>query len=185
MKILVVIDVQNDFITGALRNEEAIKRVPNIVKEINEYKADFIFATKDTHYKNYSETMEGKKLPVPHCIRDTDGWQIEPTVADAIINSNCTFYYTILKETFGYDEWGKVFNHIIKSLYEQDIKQEELEIEIIGYCTDICVISNTLILKATFPNAKIKVKESCCAGVTKESHDIALKAMQACHIDIV
>ena len=169
MKLLIVIDVQNDFITGALRNEEAIKRVPNIVEEIKNTDADVIIATQDTHFSNYLETQEGRRLPVPHCIEGTYGWQIEDSVQEALNSRNAL--HPIQKNSFGYAYWNR------------EMKYDE--IELIGYCTDICVISNAMILKAICPEAKIAVKESCCAGVTKESHDIALKTMQTCHIDII
>ena len=176
MKILVVIDVQNDFIDGALRNEEAIKRVPNIVNEIYEYGADAIFLTRDTHSANYLETMEGKKLSCPHCIANTKGWEIHPDVMK-MIETRSSVIKIIDKYTFGYDNWKA-------ELLEYD-NDDETEVEIIGYCTDICVISNALAIKAVLPNAKIQVKESCCAGVSKQGHDEALRAMQRCHIDII
>ena len=176
MKLLVVVDVQNDFITGALRNEEAINRVPNIIEEILDYNPDVIFLTRDTHHEDYLETMEGKKLPYPHCIEGSDGWQIEESVINAIRTTSAAVKI-IDKNIFDYDGWKDELAN-----YEDDA---ETEIEVIGYCTDICVISNVLGIKAVLPNAKIQVKESCCAGVTKESHDVALKAMQSCHIDII
>ena len=169
MKLLVVIDVQNDFITGALRNEEAIKRVPNIVEEIKNTDADVIIPTQDTHFSNYLETQEGRRLNRPHCIKGTYGWKIEQSVQDALDERGAL--HPIEKISFGYPNWNTHMDYD--------------EIELIGYCTDICVISNAMILKAICPEAKIYVKESCCAGVSKKSHDIALEAMKACHIDII
>ena len=175
-RILVVIDVQNDFITGALHNDEAINRVPNIIEEILDYNPDVIFLTRDTHHEDYLETMEGKKLKYPHCIEGSDGWQIEESVMNTVETTSAAVKI-INKNTFGYDGWKDELAN-----YEND---EETQIEVIGYCTDICVISNVLGIKAVLPNARIQVKESCCAGVDKQGHDEALRAMQRCHIDIV
>ena len=182
-KVLIVIDVQNDFIDGALRNEEAIKRVPNIIEEIKNTDAKYIILTRDTHYRNYLNTMEGKKLPVPHCIIDTEGWQIKSEVMEAVKNSKI-LYSIYDKNTFGYDKWLSAFLDLrhIYNLYEQS---SDLEIEVIGYCTDICVISNVLNIKSILPNATIEVKESCCAGITEQSHNNALEAMKMCHIEVI
>ncbi len=169
MKLLVVIDVQNDFITGALHNDEAIKRVPNIVEEIKNTDADVIIATQDTHYSNYSDTQEGQRIKVPHCIEGTYGWQIEDSVQEALNSRNAL--QPIRKNSFGYAYWNR------------EMKYDE--IELIGFCTDICIISNAMILKAICPEAHIYVKESCCAGVDKQGHDEALRAMQRCHIEII
>lgn len=181
-KILIVVDVQNDFIDGALRNEEAIKRVPNIVEEIKNFDGDCIICTYDTHHENYLETMEGKRLPVPHCIKGTNGWEYNKEIDD-VLHNNKALKIVISKKTFGYDNWKEVFKDVKKKFsYKED---SELEIEVLGFCTDICVISNTLAIKATVPNARIVVKESCCAGVTPERHQNALEAMKCCHIDII
>ena len=165
MKTLIVIDMQNDFIDGSLGTKEAENIVDNVKKKIEEYKKnkDKIIFTRDTHNENYLETSEGKKLPVEHCIKGTYGWQIKDglMVDDAEI---------IDKPSFGYTEWDK-FNFS--------------EIEIVGLCTDICVVSNALILKALYPDIKISVDSSCCAGVTKETHNSALETMKMCQIDIV
>lgn len=165
MKTLIVIDMQNDFIDGSLGTKEAEAIVYNVKKKIEKYqdnKEQIIF-TRDTHYENYLETNEGKKLPVEHCIKGTYGWQIKDglMVEDAEI---------IDKPSFGYTEWGKF---------------DFSEIEIVGLCTDICVVSNALILKALFPDAKICIDSSCCAGVTKETHNSALETMKMCQIDIL
>ena len=169
MKLLIVIDAQNDFITGALKNEEAIKRVPNIVEEIRHTDADVIIATQDTHFSDYLETQEGKRLPVPHCIKGTPGWKIEQSVQDALDERGAL--RPIEKISFGYPYWNKGMNYD--------------EIELIGFCTDICLISNAMILKAICPEARIYVKESCCAGVTPETHKNALEAMKMCQIDVI
>ena len=178
-RILVLIDVQNDFITDALRNEDAIKAVPNIVEKVKNFEGDYIFMTQDTHSENYLDTMEGQKLPVIHCVEGTEGWEIEKSVAEAVsekqTNAN-VIVETISKPTFGSLELASEINKI----------QGELEIEICGFCTDICVISNALLLKAQlYDRANIKVIDNCCAGVTPQTHSSACEAMEMCQIDIV
>lgn len=167
MKYLIVVDMQNDFITGSLGSDLASAIVPDVVKKVKDYDGRTIF-TKDTHSANYLKTQEGKKLPVEHCIKDTDGWQICDELkpyADKVID----------KVTFGSVDLPQ----IIKD-YGEDID----EIELCGLCTDICVISNAMILKAAFPEVKISVDSKCCAGVTKESHNTALAAMKAVQIEV-
>lgn len=165
MKTLIVIDMQNDFVTGSLGTKEAQAIVPNVKKKIQEYvnRGDQIIFTRDTHYSNYLETQEGKMLPVEHCIYDTEGWEI---VGELEV-MNCIY---VNKTSFGWDGW-------LKLNYE--------EIELIGVCTDICVISNALILKAQFPEVKITVDASCCAGVTPGLHEAALKVMKSCQINVI
>lgn len=165
MKTLIVIDMQNDFVTGSLGTKEAQAIVPNVKKKIQEYvnRGDQIIFTRDTHYSNYLETQEGKMLPVEHCIYDTEGWEI----VDELEVMNCIY---VNKTSFGWDGW-------LKLNYE--------EIELIGVCTDICVISNALILKAQFPEVKITVDASCCAGVTPGLHEAALKVMKSCQINMI
>ena len=179
-KVLVVIDVQNDFITGSLRNEEAIKNVPNIVKKINEFDGDAIFYTMDTHPENYMETNEGKKLPVVHCVKGTEGWQIEDSVMDALTDADRRGIKVVRveKPTFGSYDLVEEIKHV--SLWA------DLDIEFVGYCTDICVVSNALLVKAAFyDKANIKVVENCCAGVTPETHEAALTTMKMCQIDVI
>lgn len=187
MRFLVVIDAQNDFIDGVLRNEEAIKRVPNIVKEIREGGWDAIIATQDTHYSNnYLDTAEGRKLPIPHCIKGSEGWKINKEVLDAIQATTENFAIQE-KSTFGSPALANIFCNFFEDCRIDGIEadDETLYIEFVGFCTDICVISNALMVKTMVERGTVAVKESCCAGVTKEGHDIALKAMQACHIDII
>ena len=164
-KTLIVIDMQNDFIDGSLGTDEAVKIVPNVRKKIEKYRSngDEIIFTRDTHGEDYLSTPEGKKLPVVHCVKNTHGWQIADglDVPDAI---------HIDKPSFGYILWDK-------SCFEK--------IELVGLCTDICVVSNALILKALFPNAEISVDSACCAGVTPETHNSALATMKMCQIDVV
>lgn len=164
-KTLIVIDMQNDFIDGSLGTDEAVKIVPNVRKKIEEYRSngDEIIFTRDTHGEDYLSTPEGKKLPVVHCVKNTHGWQIADglDVPDAI---------HIDKPSFGHTHWDKF-------CFEK--------IELVGLCTDICVVSNALILKALFPNAEISVDSACCAGVTPETHNSALATMKMCQIDVV
>ena len=168
MKILVVVDMQVDFITGSLGSEAAKAIVPNVVNKVKSFDGKVIF-TRDTHGENYMNTQEGRKLPVAHCIKNTEGWQIcdelKPYVTEVID-----------KKTFGSVDLPQYIKSLEKSIDE---------IEICGLCTDICVISNAMILKAAFPEVNIIVDSSCCAGVTSESHNTALEAMKAVQIEIV
>ena len=181
VKILVIIDTQNDFIDGSLRNEEAIKVVPNIVKKINDFKGDYIFVTRDSHTQDYLNTNEGKILPVEHCICGTDGWMINSEVAKALhkkdLQEECLVLY-FDKPTFGSFE--------LMNAFSKYIGKNEGEIEFVGFCTDICVVSNVLITKANcYDNAVITVDASCCAGVTPESHKAALLTMKMCQINVI
>ena len=169
--ILLVIDMQNDFIDGALGTPEAVAIVPNVREKIRNFDGTVLF-TRDTHGENYMETQEGKNLPVPHCIRGTEGWQIRPELEELRVTE------PIDKGTFGSDELGK----ILRDLNDEDPIGT---ITVIGLCTDICVISNALLAKAFLPEVPIEVDASCCAGVTPESHENALKAMASCQIRIV
>lgn len=184
MKILVVVDVQNDFIDGALRNEEAIKKVPNIIKEIKEGDWDLICMTQDTHFsESYKHLAESVKLPVEHCIKGTRGWEIQEDVHKAIKETTEKFV-TIEKDTFGSFELSNFLTDYFDTV---DWDEDEATVELVGFCTDICVISNAMLLKTALLGAAytIQVKESCCAGVTPESHKNALEAMKMCHIDII
>ncbi len=167
MKLLVIVDMQNDFILGSLGSTDAQTIVPNVLQKIKEFDGKIIF-TRDTHFPDYLNTQEGKNLPVEHCIKSSHGWQIcdelLPYVSDNVID----------KTTFGSTDLPKVIGEI----------ENVSEIELCGLCTDICVISNAMILKAHFPEIKISVDASCCAGVTPQSHDTALEAMRAVQIEI-
>lgn len=181
-KILIVIDCQNDFIDGALRNEEAIKAVPNIVKKINEFDGDYILVTLDTHDSNYMESKEGKMLPVVHCVMATDGWQLHPDIKNALIyadvhkNQNVMYFH---KPTFG--------SQAMAEFLEMDEEFEgNLDIEIIGFVSSICVISNALVLKTfLFDRADISVDTKCIAGLNKENNDSAIEVMKSCQIKIL
>lgn len=172
-KVLVVVDMQNDFVDGALGTKEAVGIVDNVVSKIQSFDGKII-VTLDTHQHNYLETSEGKKLPVPHCIRMTNGWLLNEKVMMALSGKD---YKTIEKRTFGST---RLVNEIRKIKGDDDI-----EIEFVGLCTDICVVSNALLLKAYFPEVKMIVDASCCAGVTPESHNAALTTMKSCHIDVI
>ena len=170
-KILIVVDMQNDFIDGALGTKEAEAIVENVVAEIKKYPTENIIATRDTHEENYMETREGKFLPVPHCIRGSHGWEIADAVKTALGAAK-----VLDKPTFG----SVKLMEEITSLAQN----EEPDITLIGLCTDICVVSNAMLLKAALPEANISVVENCCTGVTPESHQNALNAMSICQIEI-
>lgn len=174
MKVLVVVDMQNDFIDGSLGTPEAQAIVPNVKKKIDETvkNGDIVVYTRDTHFEGYLKTKEGQKLPVEHCIRGTDGWQIHKDLLPPPDYNNT---YTLNKYTFGSIELPISIGNIY------GIK----EIELVGLCTDICVVSNALLLKAQFYNTcDISVDATCCAGVTPESHEAALKTMEMCQINV-
>ena len=179
-KILLVIDVQNDFITGALRNEAAIAQLPNIVKLLKNEKFDEVHVTMDTHEKDYLETLEGKNLPVPHCIRGTDGWHMPEEVKRTKAIQNAEIYE---KPTFGS---VNLANHLWAHIFNEDYANaKDYEFTIVGFCTDICVVSNALMLRAHFPNNKITVRKDCVAGVTPESNKAALLTMKMCQIEVI
>lgn len=170
-KVLIVVDMQNDFITGPLGTPEAQAIVPKVKEKIEEYRkrGDRIIFTRDTHFKNYMDTLEGKHLPVEHCIAASDGWKIVDSL---------TSYEDerIIKYSFGHTNWVRDVNHIIDMCDS---------IELVGVCTDICVVSNALILKAEYPYIEIYVDASCCAGTTSENHKAALQVMKCCQINVV
>jgi nicotinamidase-related amidase len=172
-KILIVIDMQNDFIDGALGTPEAAAIVENVKEKIRSYPKEDVFATRDSHTTDYMYTQEGKNLPVPHCIRGTDGWQIRPDIAELIFPD-----HVIDKPTFG----STTLARIMETLDEHS--PEGISIEIVGLCTDICVVSNALLLKAFMPEVPISCDAACCAGVTPQSHDAAIATMRACQIQI-
>ena len=169
MKVLVVVDMQNDFIDGSLGSKEAVQIVPNVINKIKEYEDnnDLIIYTKDTHFENYLDTLEGKNLPVEHCIKGTKGHDIP----DSILRGHDVIFE---KLTFGSIELIEYLKGI-----------EFDEIELIGLCTDICVISNALLVKAHFYNKIVKVDSSCTAGVSVKSHNEALNTMKMCQIQVI
>lgn len=174
MKALIVVDMQNDFTTGVLGNPQTAAVVDNVAAMINKFRKDepdaLIIATLDTHFDNYSETQEGRNLPVPHCIKGSEGWELVPEVRTAlgdkcILAEKLTFGKYDLPELIGWDA---------------DIE----EFIVIGVCTDICVISNVMILKAAYPEIPVRVIADCCAGVSPESHENALSAMKVCQVRV-
>ena len=168
--ILIVVDMQNDFIDGALGTKEAVAIVPAVKEKIENFDGKVIF-TRDTHFENYMETQEGKNLPVPHCIKGTNGWEIRPELMELCKEA------PIDKLTFGSSELGNI-------LVEEDKENPIESITFIGLCTDICVIFNVMIAKAFLPEVKIIVDAACCAGVTPETHKNALEAMKICQVTV-
>ncbi len=170
MKSIVVVDMQNDFIDGSLGTKEAQKMLPRLKdklkKVVEDGSAELVF-TMDTHGKDYLNTQEGKNLPVEHCIKGTQGWEISPELGEFVAKAKAV----VEKPTFGSME-------LIKHLKAAD------EVELVGLCTDICVISNALLIKAAYPEMKVSVDAQCCAGVTPESHANALEAMKMCQVEI-
>lgn len=184
-KILVVVDMQKDFIDGALGTKEAVAIVPKVKEKIKTARkeGEFIIFTKDTHKENYLDTQEGRKLPTPHCIKGTEGWKFDKRIApmkkDAMVFE---------KEGFGSTELAKFLASLNNIKQEEYAGREEgykLNITLVGLCTDICVISNAILLKTVIPEAEINVCEDCCAGVTPESHLNAIQAMRMCQINII
>ena len=173
--VLIVVDMQTDFVDGALGTPEAVAILDNVIAKIKAYAADpdgVIFVTYDTHTESYMETSEGKHLPVPHCIKGTAGWALHPTVAAALEGVT---YTAVEKPTFG----SVALPALVKEAAAGDFS-----VEMIGLCTDICVVSNTLLLKAHYPEVSISVDASCCAGVTPDTHRAALTTMGMCQIEV-
>lgn len=171
-KILVVVDMQNDFINGSLGSCEAENIVEIVKEKIQQYDITNIYVTRDTHTEDYLNTNEGRHLPVIHCIKDSVGWQLNESIEKAVEGA-----VIIDKPTFASVE--------LADMLKEENNREAIEIEIVGLCTDICVISNALLLKAFMPEVKIKVDSRCCAGVTPESHKMALETMKMCQIDVI
>ena len=170
-KLLLVIDMQNDFIDGALGTKEAVAIVPAVEEKIRRFEGRVLF-TRDTHFENYPETQEGRNLPVPHCIRGTKGWEIRPEI-EALRTTE-----PIDKVTFGSSELGPM---LVRLNEEEAITS----VTLVGLCTDICVISNAMIVKAFLPEVPVEVDAACCAGVTPASHENALSAMEVCQIKVI
>lgn len=170
MRVLVVVDMQNDFIYGPLGTKEARDIVPKVYKKVQSYllNRDMVIFTRDTHTEDYLNTQEGRNLPVVHCVRGTEGWKI----GGGVYVDGCPI---IDKEGFGSLELAE---RIAEMVYAESV-------ELVGLCTDICVISNAMVIKARLPEMPISVGSSCCAGVTPQSHENALKAMEMCQIKIL
>ena len=172
-KILVVVDMQNDFIDGTLGSKEAVSIVENAVNKINGFDGDII-VTYDTHAEEYMDTREGRFLPVKHCIKGTDGHKLNSEIKQALCGKN---YKEIEKPTFGSTE----LVDYIKNNYDT----ENIQMEFIGLCTDICVVSNVMLIKANFPEMNVYVDEKCCAGVTPQKHAAAIEVMKSCQVEII
>lgn len=168
-KILIVVDMQNDFVTGSLGSAEAQAIVKKVAEKVASWDPNNLYFTRDTHYPDYLATLEGEYLPVEHCIKGTDGWQIIDILLPYIEEDS----QIIDKETFGYENWAHMYFGY------------EPEFELVGLCTDICVVSNALALRMFYPNSKITVDASCCAGVTPEKHAAALEVMKSCQIEVI
>jgi len=182
MKALIIVDMQKDFIDGSLGTPEAVAIVDGVVKRIEDSAGELILFTMDTHHDGYLDTPEGKKLPVVHCIEDTEGWQIIEAIRSAWRTNSSTIIIPELQEnTFKKPIFGSL--DLVEFLQSRiaDIS----EIELLGVCTDICVISNAIMLKNIIPDVKISVNAACCAGVTPQSHTEALNVMGMCQIDII
>ncbi len=171
-KLLLVIDMQTDFVDGALGSAEAVAIIPNVLREIAKFDKADIIATRDTHPENYMQTREGRHLPVPHCIKGTLGWKLHPAVAPAL--EGCLEFD---KPTFGSTE---LCDYIVKLANEENI-----EVTLIGLCTDICVVSNAMLIKAALPEIEVSVVADACAGVTPDTHAAALTTMKMCQINII
>ncbi|MCD8348519.1 MAG: cysteine hydrolase [Lachnospiraceae bacterium] len=176
-KVLIVIDMQNDFVSGTLGTAEAQLIVRGIRKEIDTYRSseDTVIFTQDTHQEDYLETQEGTRLPVKHCIQGTSGWDVVKELEE----EECLH---ICKPSFGYTGWKTVFDDLYK---DAPFGKAEDEIELTGVCTDICVVSNALILKAAFPETRIVVRRSLCAATTPAMQEAALSVMKSCQVDVL
>lgn len=174
-RFLIVVDMQNDFIDGALGTKEAQQIVPEVLERIDAAKRDgeTLMGTLDTHTADYLNTSEGRNLPVPHCMAGTDGWKIQPDILAALGDA-----LLVEKPTFGSTKLPQI-------IAEKADDVQTMTIELIGVCTDICVVNNALLLKAHFPEADIRVRAACCAGVTPEKHEAALETMRSCQIAVI
>ncbi len=171
-KILVVVDMQNDFIDGSLGTAEACAIVDRVKEKILSYPEENRFATLDTHGEDYMETQEGWNLPVPHCIKGSDGWKLRADYEDLIPQEN-----RFEKPTFG---------SVKLAAFLQNLAQkEEIAVEFVGLCTDICVVSNVLMVKAFLPEVTVTVDSACCAGVTPMKHEAALETMRSCQVSVI
>ena len=174
-KLLLVIDMQKDFVDGALGTAEAVAIVPNVLAEIGKYDIENVFVTRDTHPENYLETQEGKNLPVVHCVKGTPGWELNAEVAKAVSGAEI-----FDKPTFGSTELVERIGR-----YTAEYGEENVRVELIGLCTDICVVSNALLLKAHYHEMPLSLDPKCCAGVTPQKHDAAIETMRSCQIEIL
>lgn len=180
LKILIVIDVQKDFVDGSLGTEEAVKIIPAVIDAIRENRKDngYLIFTMDTHGEDYPDTFEGRHLPVSHCIKNTEGWLLDKNIrelGDYVFDTNCSI---LEKPGFGCPTLPQTIEEIVKNT------DGEYEVTLCGLCTDICVASNAMLLRALYPSMNIKVLSYACAGSTVEKHEAALKVFEACQIVI-
>lgn len=173
-KILIVVDMQKDFVSGSLGTAEAAAILPRVEQKVQNFDGKVIF-TKDTHFEDYADTQEGKFLPVSHCIKGTDGWELAGNLEQIKEEKHAQMYE---KLTFG-------CRKLAEDLAALDAKEKIDSIELIGLCTDICVVSNALMIKAFLPETPMRVDASCCGGVTPEKHEAALETMRSCQIEIL
>lgn len=194
MKILIIVDMQNDFVTGALGSIEALGTVLPICEKIQQANknGDYVILTKDTHSPSYLNTLEGQKLPVPHCIRGTDGWNITPVLRHVVNECHGDRVEVIEKETFGAENLPEIIKDIMYDIgleRETDKKLDDylndMEIEVCGLCTDICVITNVALLRTAFPNTRIVVDSKSCAGTNPTAHEAALVVMRSIQVDVI
>ena len=171
MKYLIVVDVQNDFVDGSLGSKEAVAMLPKLVEKVKNFDGEVIF-TKDTHFEDYLDTQEGKNLPVVHCIKDTKGWELADALVPLAENRKC------------YEKPTFASKKLAEDMLELYTKGEVESIELVGICTDICVVSNALMLKGFMPELLISIDASCCAGVTPQKHEAALDTMESCQIKV-
>ena len=184
MKALIVVDMQKDFINGTLGTKEAQGIVESVVKRVSSSKGELILFTQDTHGEDYLSTPEGKKLPIAHCIEGTDGWKINESVFNAWRENKNTIVAADLKNnTFTKPVFGSV--KLVEYLKNKSEKNEISEIELLGLCTDVCVVSNAIMLKNFLLNTEISVNTKCCAGITPQSHTEALNTMKMCQINLI
>ena len=176
MRLLIVVDMQKDFVDGALGTAEAQAIVPAVCEKIQMFDGAII-VTQDTHQANYLDTQEGSILPVAHCVQNTPGWELDAKVYAAVKSRGDAAIRSVMKPTFGSVELGE---YLVDKSRDEDIE----EIVLVGLCTDICVISNALLAKAFLPEVKVTVDAACCAGVTPQSHENALRAMQMCQVNV-
>ena len=183
-KITIVIDMQNDFLTGALANPDAVSIIPSILNEIKE--SECVVYTRDTHESNYFETQEGKNLPIQHCVKDTWGWEIVDKLNPQNLAVNNMMYgklwCVVDKPSFGY---VNIWNGLVGNFPDLVLNNEGVEVTFCGTCTDICVVSNALIVKSLYPEIVVNVKADACAGLTPEKHKAALEVMSSCQINII
>ena len=175
VRYLVVVDMQKDFIDGSLGTEEAQGIVEKVKEKILSYSKEMVYATLDTHGEDYLSTQEGKRLPVPHCIKGTEGWGLHHALQELILPDH--FFE---KGSFG----SLRLAESMRELFRQQDSMERASIELVGLCTDICVVSNALLLKAFLPEVTISVDSSCCAGVTREKHLAALETLRSCQVEV-